>query len=379
MRGMTGVIAVLLVGISACSSGGGGRGKGDATSSGSTSGGDTGGTPGGRSGGGSGTSGSLQQVRDQWVQATCDGVDNCFGQAAASFGVTDCEEAIGPILDEVTFPLFQQGLDKGTVVLNTSALSACVSATSDSCDFLSALPAECSSVLAGQIAVGDPCVNSLECATGSWCDMEAACPGKCTAKAEAGARCEDDEGCAAGLACVEDVCEALIASGAECTTKNDHCAPGTTCVPSGSAGGSTSRCTPFDDLFQAPLGSACNPLEGRLCKPGSVCAVQSDMQWKCENRVSAGASCKIAVPDQCPTGQACGQAGKCANLPAAGAACLKGDGVLVQCATGLKCIKDTCQQQVSIGAPCQDDDFCFTGRCAEGVCAAPPFDSCVDG
>jgi hypothetical protein len=371
MRSTTCLIVLLLGLAPACSSGGGGRSSSDASSTGGTTTGTTGTT--------GANAGDLKTVRDGWVKASCDAIESCFGQAAASFGFADCEGSIGPIFDEITIPTLEQGIEKGTVVLDTSNLSACIGAISASCDFLAALPEACNTVVVGQLAAGEVCVNPLECAPGTFCDTQMACPGTCTAKVGDGQPCGVAEACESGLTCTDDVCATPLASGAACGGENANCAPGTTCIPDANdPTGETGSCTPFNDLFTASIGSACNPLAGTLCQPGGACALQADLQWTCENRVNSGNACKIAVPNHCPDDETCGASGQCEKLPALDTACLTGEGVVVQCAPGLTCISSTCQQQVSIGETCSDEDFCFSGACDSGQCVAPAFDTCAN-
>ncbi len=371
MRTTLATISVAVLALSACSTparGGGGGG-------GSTGSGTTGGGTGGTGGTGGGTGGDLSAFKAEYTDAACTAVDACFGELAANFGLTDCPDALGTLFDNITGPLMQQAIDKGTVVYDSAAFAACADALKDGCGFLgTGLPDACSTVFEGQVAAGAACAQSLECAPNHWCESGAECEGTCKAKVGAGQPCTEEEACEAGLLCEADVCIAAPTEGDACDTEGVSCALGTACVAA--AGGTTGTCRAYADFFTVPMGGACNLADGALCKDG-VCVLQPDFTGKCEAMSTPGGACKGAFPSQCPAWHWCAaDTSTCQPLPAEGEACLP-QTELVRCNSGLACVAEACAALTDLGAPCEVEETCHSGNCDDGVCTAPKLSNCA--
>jgi hypothetical protein len=147
--------------------------------------------------------------------------------------------------------------------------------------------------------------------------------------------------------------------------------------------GMTGTCRPLSEALSAAVGETCDPGAGTLCVDGAFCALQSfdsvtmALGWTCVAAYAAGAPCKLAVPDACPSGQICDAEpatpgsfdGACVALPTAGPACRAASGS--ECAPGLVCDGGSCAAIGRLGVTCMTDEACASGKCTGGVCVAP--------
>ncbi|HXJ22790.1 MAG TPA: hypothetical protein VMT03_21410 [Polyangia bacterium] len=112
--------------------------------------------------------------------------------------------------------------------------------------------ATCDAVLVGQVPTGAACFLNAECANGGTCQMT-------------------DTGCDPYAACCAGTCAGggtPLAAGADCSSGQAPCGPGTTCVAT--SDGQTAICAPV----AANFGDLCatSPCAGSLyCSSGAVC------------------------------------------------------------------------------------------------------------
>lgn len=298
-----------------------------------------------------------------------------------------------------------ESLGDGAVVLDAARLATCTAAIEDaSCQDLANLRLEidpaCSSYWRGTIAIGEACAGGVanDCVAGAYCDFaDETCPGTCTARPEpcvegacadgtfcnAEAKCApraalgevcdyavegavDERACVDAAHCVEGLCVARLAAGADCTNQYERecpvgqaCGDAMQCVAVSQAGGPcnmVSHCG--DGLFcdftsgtcaeRNGVGEACNDSFG-MCGPGLECQAE---------RCVDPSGLEIPILPLAEVGELC--AGKLCPL---GASC--------QCADD-DCVYDekVCTLGPALGEPCED--FLFSDYspfvCREGLC-----------
>jgi len=183
----------------------------------------------------------------------------------------------------------------------------------------------------GARKVGAGCSAYAQCAT-SYCrynpSTRVEC-GSCAAPPKVGEKCDEVNGCAFGLACIE---------------------------------------MPEPDTNQ--LGHFCvQPVvEGGACAQFTAC--QGDLvcvEGHCARPLSIGKSCTDAY--ECDGDLRCVQ-GKCADPLPAGAPCFPDEQA---CGYGLTCYSGSCEPLRPSGSACQADEQCW-GFCSQGTCEAgePP-------
>jgi hypothetical protein len=318
------------------------------------------------------------------AQATCDALEACYGNAnllADVLGGRDCVKLYTGELGASDLSYLSQSIAAGLIKLQASNIDTCLAdVRALGCDVrASRLPASCKDALRGTVLVAGECTTNLDCQGDAFCDKgtQATCPGVCSALQAESFPCNnnDDAQCQNGLVCFRGTCEALGTEGQQCGTDLPRCKPGLTCFDQGKG----LVCVTIDTVYSAKLGQKCNDAQGTLCQPGLVCESVSSTSGKCADTVSAGASCKRAVPNQCPLDQYCdatnpGESGSCVDRPGEGEACLSRTPA---CADGYACIDKACSKIQDNGASCSQDAQCYGGTCSDGKCAgalmcAPP-------
>ncbi len=361
---------------------------GGAAGSGGTGTGGSGGTGTAGSGGAAGASGMpLSDLPGKLASAYCALYDKCYGPlvSAMSSG-EDCVATTTKSIEDGGFSKLQGEIDAGKVVYNGDKAQGCLDAiAATSCDQLlhHDQPA-CDAALDGTVPIGGDCSIDADCKGQAYCKAGAACPGKCTALESAGGNCQADEQCQDGLSCDKNTkkCVQPAAKGQACQGGTEpDCAPPYICIGSDTSKAQTGTCMDWHDVLVNKAGQSCDVTNFKWCENADPCVIQSvsatgTITAMCGQKVAAGAACKAAVPDQCPTGQYCklqpqSVDGTCTPLPTSGQACA---GISSStCAANLRCDKtsQTCKPLQKLGEACSGDQFCYSGYCSSGGCAPP--------
>jgi hypothetical protein len=226
--------------------------------------------------------------------------------------------------------------------LTSARLSACAKAVqADPCSEFS--PAACTPTASGTLAVGETCIDSVQCASGA-----------CTLASSFG-----DDGGAPESSC--GACTATVPAGGACDPTNPQCAASSECTMDGS-GSSTCVAATYGGA-----GVMCDS-DTKLCDDGLVCDSTTEV---CAQPGVAGAACETSRA--CAAGLVCAD-GACAAGAALGAPC----GTTTACGTGLTCDASTgaCAaiQWASDGDACSESSPCLVGVCnfegssTSGIC-----------
>lgn len=146
----------------------------------------------------------------------------------------------------------------------------------------------------------------------------------CVPRGDVNAACDDARRCKDGLRCsAANTCVVVQygVAGAPCAEDGDACQPGFFC--------SGSSCAPL-----RPNGGACTDT-GFECAPDLFC-----VQNVCTAPAALNAACGPMI--QCAEGLFCEAGGRCANLKAAGAACVEAQECAGTC-QGLRCTVPPCR------------------------------------
>lgn len=277
----------------------------------------------------------------------------------------------------------------GDVLVDPSAVSGCLDASSATCDGrFGELPA-CRRVAIGRLGLGDPCFSSYACGPDAFCD--GGCPGKCTPTLSVGAECGGTQSCASTdavpLECrgptpaptsgpaVMPHCLTVVtgaAEGARCDfsgTQWVHCADGLWC---------DSTSTPDAPTCRKPIpeGSPC-PNPAAHCTTG-VCVGPSGQEicTRLTLVTQEGGSCgdppqSAAICDPA-AGLFCTPSGCVHSDGSNGAPCFKDQlaSVYFECQPGLRCdfSTETCVPLLALGARCTGSWQCASRYC-DSVCA----------
>jgi hypothetical protein len=210
------------------------------------------------------------------------------------------------------------------------------------------------------------------CATRDDCDDGLACPGdadQCRSCVPGGldAGCTDNDGCAVGFVCFDDLCAPPTREGDPCTTLREFCAPGLVCrVVSDDVIQGT--CLPPLDVGDAcvvscgELGLACvNGIceELTVVQPGELCDVSgADIRQYCVDQIVGDNNCIDADADG---------VGVCVVGAAVGAAC-----AATGCLSDATCEEDVCVAKPGVGDACPLDFGCKSDlSCVDKVCTEP--------
>lgn len=310
---------------------------------------------------GSGSDGTpLSELPGVLAPAVCDTAAQCYGPLLdAVLGGNSCTGLFTKQLEQGEFSLLDGPVAKGTVKYDGTKVSDCVAAIKQrGCAIFSTrLSTFCSSTLQGTVAAGQPCTLNAECTPGLFCKT-AACPGVCTSLLAESATCESSDQCQEGFTC-DDV------SSCQSTPCQKAC----------------KKSVGID--VTAAEGDSCDPTTQKLCQSGLVCAAVSvaggSAVFQCE-RPATGATCHLAIPDACASGQFCvitppSLEGTCTPIPKAGEACGKPspNDKRAICAPGAVC--DTaagkCVAFQDLGGSCTANDQCYSKSCGDaGACVA---------
>jgi hypothetical protein len=313
------------------------------------------------------------------ADAICDALRGCVGPAklAALTAREDCVARFGASLAQDDFGSLAASVEAGSVVIDETQLASCYDDTRElGCEIVAKrLPASCQVALAGQRAAGESCTLNSDCSADLFCPIGAQCPRACESTRAAGDACLRDDECRSGLICNAQLCSEPARVGEECAGSSGAvCALGLSCV--GSTDTAPGMCQTNASVQVGALGAVCSP-GGALCREGLSCAFDSGSTFKCVAAAAEGASCKLALPSQCPSDTYCSATdvttmGKCLDLPVEGEACVLGD----DCAPGHLCVTQssasTCRRLGNLGDACLADPLCRSGACVDGTCAVRP-------
>ncbi len=345
--------------------------------------------------GGGGTGGiSIDELPPLLAKGLCAAYERCLGPlAAGTFVAQDCVGQQTKAFEDGGLEELRRAVESGKATYDETKAGACIDAIEKlSCaNFdLDSLP-ECNAAVKGTVPDGGDCESANECAeTASYCKVEAACPGKCTPRSPAGAECDSDESCAAGLECTGSgqTCARPALAGEACDGEGSpSCQIGLACVGADETG-TPGRCTDPDDIFSEAVGKPCDLEASTLCKIGASCVVTAidagGLVMECKDAVASGAPCNLGAPDICPNDEVCDLTveqlmqgtteGKCRPLPTAGQACSEAFGA-PECSVGNTCVEGQCVAIQRIGGKCSDDAACYSSSCVSGTCQAS--DSCA--
>ena len=326
---------------------------------------------------------ALEEAPAETAQVFCSRNSECLGSFSGLLpGGGDCESTFAARLQNGAFATLGAAVDRGTTSYDGAAASRCLAASEMlGCDIQNApQPAACAEVFVGTIAAGAPCSISEECTGDAYCNG-ASCPetaGTCTARVAAGGSCTSGAACSAGLSCNDGTCGTPPSTLGQACEGLGGCALDQVC--------SEGTCVLRSGVETASQGESCNLFGGAivLCRDGVSCALTgvgvTGATFECAPDVGSGAACNFAVPSVCPSGEYCAGVdvgmgmieGTCTAKPAAEEAC--GRSTLGEvCADGLICEGgEVCRAQLPNGSSCSSAAACYSGRCEEGICAAPP-------
>ncbi|NMO19740.1 hypothetical protein HPC49_18810 [Pyxidicoccus fallax] len=265
-------------------------------------------------------------------------------------------------------------------------------------------------ILLGQVEDGAACQSTVECREGAWCDaLPWACGGVCRREPLPEAVIAND-GCPWGTVLIGGKCLTPGGVGTRCGAENNValgvCDQTTWCGPTNQTHGT---CQP-----RATEGQACSDIEGPFCVWSQYCGASGTCQkargegesctapglsrfgyqecqlelfcdgdenqpGTCRRRLGEGASCRETF--ECESDLGCASAqpnegvkGTCQRAPTKGESCPDGF-----CAPGMLCSYDTktCVTLSRLGEPCEVDDNCYlSGSCVDGICRIYGSQSC---
>jgi len=191
-------------------------------------------------------------------------------------------------------------------------------------------------IVAGRRGLGEPCATDDDCHSGSC--LEDGASTYCTRD------CTDDEACADGFHCRDELCVRGVRGGVgnRCIDNSD-CSEGNLCARSGDR----SWCTTFCDSEMCPEGFECVDAGGAM-----VCSPEGSL---------VGESCE--VNEDCLSGL-------CIDAPSGGRACTRLCGGESHCASGFECVRtsdginNVCVEPTR---PPSDEGSCSVGRNGQGA------------
>jgi len=264
----------------------------------------------------------------------------------------------------------------GKATYDANAAGDCVAAfASSGCDYASDHDAAaCAKALVGLAAVGDPCANDEECASGS-CSIEYQasnpCPaGICVAPPTIGSSCSTGTYCGPSAYCDGTACRARGQDGDHCDSGYGQCADDYACVPAaGFTGPGTCRPEVADGEACVPGGGSAYPIP--CVEIGDFCSSDSKT---CIRFRRLGDSCSqndIGCSSRSNSPMICGPQQKCILLPATGQPCT------TSCSDASYCAPSgTCSPYAKNGASCSSSNDCESYYCdissGRGICTAIP-------
>jgi hypothetical protein len=319
------------------------------------------------------------QVPSQLARALCAALADCYHSTELrddALGGQDCVALNEGAFGNSDLRDLPASIEAGLVEFDGDKMDDCTSEIRAlGCKArASRLPASCKAALGGTVLIAGECTTNLDCRGEAFCDKGVleTCPGVCSPLQADGFPCrhDDDNQCQDGLVCSGGTCRALRDVGQSCGGDGQTgCGPGLECADLGLGDGD--QCVSISALYTVKLGKDCDANDA-LCEPGLVCESVSGTAGVCAKPVGKGASCKRALPNQCPVGQYCdavnaGESGTCVDAPGDGQACRTRAPV---CASGHVCVDNVCRPRLDNGEDCIDDRQCYSGMCT-AVCEGP--------
>jgi hypothetical protein len=376
-----------------------------------TAGPDGGGGIGGGGGGGSGHDGGadaggaipLDQLCDAYTTALCTAFTQCGSNSFRDMdhcrAETECF-GVRTLMSQVA---------AGAVAYDATKAGACQARfLADPCNFAFFITwpevyqvfAECPGTLTPMRHAGDPCDETGECTSDSYCKKSGyVCPGICTPFVKVGDTCASGAGatpCAPGTECLDGACRLPRKAGDACASSGG-CGWAIETCPNGRPNcaepnnlwcdlGGTGTCQPG-----VGLGATC----GTVTRSGATTTIGCDSTLWCDAFLNQSGTCRAAGGAGAPCSQFNCQPGfhcvgdfdvgpsatlgTCVPPVALGDAC----GVDSDCASGLVCgVQGTCATPAGLNEACSSDSSCQAGLfCTDSyVCLAAryPGDPCGD-
>jgi len=216
---------------------------------------------------------ALADAPDRYGQVYCERLLECSALGLTLLSQTTCEFAVWTYRNAGLARLDTWVADQ-SVAYDGAAMADCLDdVAAAACPELSTATladlGRCGAAIAGQLASGGVCEDTLQCQPGLYCETATTCPGTCQPRGAAGGTCATDDSCAARLDCADGACVAFGLAGAACGQSGmTSCALGFQCD---TTGGTPGTCQPV--TFAAAAGAGCNPSGGVLCSAGLVCAM----------------------------------------------------------------------------------------------------------
>ncbi len=241
----------------------------------------------------------------------------------------------------------------------------------------------CAEVVEGNAALGEPCYDSVDCASDAFCALSTTCPGTCQSRKGAQSSCLSVDECTfegevthcaqstcvrtelAAPADVEEMCTVAMSEGALFIP----CGEGLVCIGRGDGTNSGTCRVPLAE------GAACNP-DDQACGSGLWCESSSLSCVRVTVRETNGSACDEAAWVLCDPfeGLQCVATTCRGGDGSEGAICYLGE-YQRGCEVGLYCdVADEvtnqglCVPLLDTGVECPFDGACRTGTC-NGVCA----------
>jgi hypothetical protein len=323
------------------------------------------------------------------ARGSCGALERCMGADLLrdSLAGKDCVAFRTQAFKDRDFHWVAKSVEQKHIMFDGVRLAQCEKdLVALGCDVLSKrAPNSCKDALFGGAGLDQSCAIDQECAGATVCDkgMLETCPGSCAALQTSGLPCSASSQCESGLVCRASSCTKPLVAGDACTARLGYgeCSPGLVCQGTGA----NLKCQTIASIYVGKLNDACDGTN-KLCATGLVCQSRSAMntQGVCVAPMSAGQTCRPAVPSQCPVDQYCkdardnvstrapaGTDGRCADLPSDGAAC----DVNIGCKPSVICSSDDmkCHALKTDGETCDESRECYGGLCQGSKCA-PPLD-----
>lgn len=342
------------------------------------------------SGGDAGSTGpapvAIEQVPALVAQAECDLLTRCLGPlAVAQFPGGDCVDRTTKQLAQGELGAAMALVSAGKLPYDGTKVSACLGAIFPTGCAIPSNPhaQECLAAFPTKNGVGSDCTIDQECGL-AYCagGTGGTCPGKCTAYVAVGAACTKTAMCAAGSVCSSGVCTLPAMAGQACDQGAPPCAGGLLCLGADKMMKTPGTCKSAVDAANAALGATCDLSKGPFCQPNTFCGVVSvsaqGATFQCVAASTAGGACKVALPESCPSGQACNADlaggkvdGTCGAPPKDGDPC----DALNRCGPSSVCVamggmmpSTVCRPLVDVGGTCDSNAVCISSVCQAGKC-----------
>jgi hypothetical protein len=351
----------------------------------------TGGTPGSGGTGATSQGGSpgiaLDQLAPALANALCDNLDACYASALRSvIHDENCRTLYTNVLTDQVIGAIAQSVARGNITYDPVLAEQCVTKVVmgtqqaiPQCFDTREVLENCKLMLGNLSSVSQPCNDNYECMRGMYCRMEP-CPGTCMAFLQVGDVCSKTEECdpTAGFYCQKadgapsGTCQPYVALNGSCQKQN--CEPGALCI--------ADRCRRTTDVLTQAVSLDCFS-NGLLCEPGLSCeftGLPFGNQATCVSGKQPLDPCRIALPEECPTGTYCSanilnNGGQCLAAPGENQKCAsdfeQASGLAAQCQAGLVCISTICKPMRRVGEACEAHEQCYSGACFSALCVSP--------